>query len=232
MTHMTDPAAIERFLLAGNATLTLTSRATEKSFTYKVKPPKDEGTDEPHKRYFVGLLSGPDNETDYTYLGMVEKTLNGLTFRLTAGSKVTAEAAAYKAFKYFFDNVISRKRLPEALEVRHEGRCCRCGRALTTPESIDSGVGPECAAKMGVTWERNAPASVVAPFQPVRAVPPVAPPCHNHAGGGRGGRRGSERGPLPDESVNDLHADPSFDDAWRADLQRRLAELRREGRRI
>ena len=31
------------------------------------------------------------------------------------------------------------------LEVWHEGRCGRCNRALTVPESIASGIGPECA---------------------------------------------------------------------------------------
>ena len=38
--------------------------------------------------------------------------------------------------------------LPEGYEARHEGRCARCGRALTVPESIDSGFGPECARKV------------------------------------------------------------------------------------
>jgi hypothetical protein len=33
-------------------------------------------------------------------------------------------------------------------KVHHEGRCGRCGRTLTVPESIESGIGPECAKKM------------------------------------------------------------------------------------
>jgi hypothetical protein len=35
----------------------------------------------------------------------------------------------------------------DKLEVWHEGRCGRCGRRLTVPESIESGLGPECATK-------------------------------------------------------------------------------------
>lgn len=29
----------------------------------------------------------------------------------------------------------------------HTGRCCMCGRKLTNPTSIESGIGPECARK-------------------------------------------------------------------------------------
>jgi hypothetical protein len=34
--------------------------------------------------------------------------------------------------------------LGRLLEVWHEGRCGRCGRALTVPESVERGIGPEC----------------------------------------------------------------------------------------
>lgn len=29
------------------------------------------------------------------------------------------------------------------------GRCRRCGRALSDPASLEAGVGPECAGKLG-----------------------------------------------------------------------------------
>jgi hypothetical protein len=34
------------------------------------------------------------------------------------------------------------------VEFWHEGKCCRCGRKLTVPASIASGIGPECATKI------------------------------------------------------------------------------------
>jgi hypothetical protein len=34
------------------------------------------------------------------------------------------------------------------LAVYHEGRCGACGRRLTTPESISSGLGPVCAGRI------------------------------------------------------------------------------------
>ena len=32
----------------------------------------------------------------------------------------------------------------KGFNLHHEGRCCRCGRVLSTPESCDRGIGPEC----------------------------------------------------------------------------------------
>lgn len=35
------------------------------------------------------------------------------------------------------------------VEIWHEGKCGRCGRQLTVPESIESGFGPECVKMIG-----------------------------------------------------------------------------------
>jgi hypothetical protein len=39
---------------------------------------------------------------------------------------------------------VAKGSLPEGYKIQHEGKCCRCGRTLTTPESIERGIGPEC----------------------------------------------------------------------------------------
>jgi hypothetical protein len=66
-------------------------------------------------------------------------------FRLTRSSRATLDAPSVKAFRFFFES----NRLHPELVVRHEGKCGRCGRTLTVPESIDRGIGPECAGKIG-----------------------------------------------------------------------------------
>lgn len=83
---------------------------------------------------------------DYTYLGMLESE----RFRLTRASKMTPDSAPVRAFDFFVHNVIQLEREPGALEIWHEGRCGRCGRKLTVPESIAAGIGPECAGRMGL----------------------------------------------------------------------------------
>lgn len=133
--RLLTPEEVLTFMRAGNATFTIVSRKTETRFTYRVRASED-GT-----LFFVSLLRGPDNNADYTYMG----TIQGKRFRLTPKSKVTFEAPAYKAFLWLFNQVAIMNALPDVVEVWHSGRCGRCNRTLTVPESIASGIGPECA---------------------------------------------------------------------------------------
>jgi len=62
---MTDLDAIRSFILAGKAIFTLENIENGNRVTYKVHKP---GKDTP---WFVMYLSGPDNETHYSYLGAI-----------------------------------------------------------------------------------------------------------------------------------------------------------------
>jgi hypothetical protein len=131
---------VRAFALAGNATLTLRSKRTGTRFTFKLRQP------EPEKPHFVSLLTGTDNEGDFTYVGMI-RPQDG-DFMLTRGSKLVHDAPAVVAFRWFW-KAMRAGVMPETLEVWHEGRCGRCGRKLTVPESILTGFGPECIKRRG-----------------------------------------------------------------------------------
>jgi len=139
---------LHTFLTAGNATFTVTSRKTGARFTYKVRK-----TEFDPSRYFVSVLTGPDNEGDFTYAGMLISSKGQLYPRQSKGSKVSATAPSWLGFVWLVsrlnaysgngEDIIARQ-----AEVHHEGRCGRCGRKLTVPESIESGFGPECITKV------------------------------------------------------------------------------------
>lgn len=131
-------AETKTFVLAGNATLTLVSRMSGNRFTFKIRKPSAE------KPHFVKLLRGTDNESDFTFLGTIFPTGE---YRHGMRSSIGAEADSAKAFEWFWRQV-SKGELPPTLEVWHEGRCGRCGRKLTVPTSIASGMGPECAGRV------------------------------------------------------------------------------------
>lgn len=139
--QITESAAIAAFVLAGNATFTLVSEQTGARFTYRVRAGKGDGAP-----LFVHLLTGPDNARDYTYLGCV--WVGGSSPRYVHGkrSPVSTSAPGAKGFAWFARQVFGRGVL-EGAAFHHEGRCCRCGRLLTVPESVVSGWGPECAKK-------------------------------------------------------------------------------------
>lgn len=145
----TDIRSVRRFIFAGNATITLVSKKTGARFTYKIKQAKNED-DSLREFWFVSLLRGPDNDSDsdYQYLGYFGKWRS---YWYGQKSKISAEAPSAKAFDWFAKSMFhwdDEKRVAalfEGLEIWHEGKCGRCNRKLTVPDSIASGFGPECA---------------------------------------------------------------------------------------
>lgn len=135
----TDALSARQFILAGNATFTLRSKKTGTRYTYRVRASQDKSV------YFVALLTGNDNETDYQYFGYIRR---GVFFHGGRKARVGSDRPSVKGFAWTFRQ-LQAGHISEHLEIWHEGRCGRCGRLLTVPESIESGFGPECIQKIG-----------------------------------------------------------------------------------
>jgi hypothetical protein len=126
MDHILSPDNALTYILGGRGKCTLVGTSTR--YTYAFGLPKDKGT------IFVRLLVAPDR---YEYIGHIYKgelrwkkphpALTALDWYLKA-----CQAKSDKANKATF---------------YHSGICCRCGRELTTPESITKGIGPICETK-------------------------------------------------------------------------------------
>jgi hypothetical protein len=129
---------IQMLMFAGNATLTFESQKTGKYYTFNIRASKADFKDK--RVYFVSLLHGPENTSDFAYLGIINK--DTMYFDLTGKSRYTEDSIAVKAFRYTFDKL--RNQQPMSVNIYHEGKCAKCGRKLTTPESIRNGIGPEC----------------------------------------------------------------------------------------
>ena len=147
------------FIRGGNAVFTIKSLKTGKHFTYKVTQKQVEDYDGKKIRtgqFFVRVLAGPDNQdwASSQYIGfmrslwMVDYKLDAKG-PLIAGKKGNKEAPSFIALEWLLKKLcaISDTDCIDdwSVEVMHEGRCCRCNRALTHPDSIESGIGPECA---------------------------------------------------------------------------------------
>lgn len=138
---MTSPDQVRLFILAGNAVFTLTSLASGDHYTFRVSQAKDEhGT--PQERWFAEVETG---YRDFRYLGMVDQATG---VRRTKATRYSDDAGCMKALRWFLRAALGGH-LPDKVEVRHEGRCGRCGRELTEPTSIDRGIGPDCWERMG-----------------------------------------------------------------------------------
>lgn len=138
--RLTDPAHVRKFVLAGNATITLRSAKTGMRWTFKISKPDDWKESRPI--WFVSVLKGSDNERDFGYTGQLRSLPHPYYER---GRRCwPAFHAASDAFLWFWRHLRERDVIPAALEVWHEGRCGRCNRKLTVPTSVESGFGPEC----------------------------------------------------------------------------------------
>jgi hypothetical protein len=137
------PELSEKFLLAGRALFTVSNPKGD-HYTFRVKKAESEwpvGSGRMSTSYFVSVKA-PGGDYPYRYIGMllldkkILKTTNKSAF--LPGSK-EYEVAAWACFA-----VLDQKMIPDGYHIEHAGRCGKCGRTLTDPESIQRGIGPEC----------------------------------------------------------------------------------------
>ena len=146
-----------QFFTAGHAVFTVGNPKGE-HYTFRIQRPKPQ-TEGPYadrvSPLFVSLLVGPDNTRDYAYMGIFDHSEHR-PLRLTQKSKVTYDSRPVKVFGWAVNLVRNGKPVPEGYSIQHEGRCGRCGRALTVPESVQSGFGPECIEYVFPSAEKRA----------------------------------------------------------------------------
>jgi uncharacterized protein DUF6011 len=141
--ELTTPAVTVAFMLAGNAHVTFQSRRTDARFTYRIERADPRSGDTRPAPHFVSVLVGPDNGRNYKFLGTI---FEGRVYAHGRRSKIDPSALSAVAFAWVWKRLSAGQMHPE-LAVYHEGRCGRCGRRLTTPRSIEIGLGPICEEK-------------------------------------------------------------------------------------
>lgn len=116
------------------ATATIINEATGNRITVRFRKPKG------FKAVLVDLMTGSDNVSDFTFLG----TLRGENVIVSPKTRVAGEKAVLAEKVLNWTIAHAQKDDLRTVRVLHEGKCGRCGRKLTVPESIDTGLGPEC----------------------------------------------------------------------------------------
>jgi hypothetical protein len=145
---------VKEFFGAGRATFTVevpggfreSHDGVNPHYTYKVEYAEPNG--QWPEAWFVKMLVGSDNTTDYRTIGMLNPETG--QFRLTRKSNLNDKSWAVRLLRRVLANVYGEtpdKITDAGFDVHHEGRCGRCGRKLTVPSSIKTGLGPVCFAK-------------------------------------------------------------------------------------
>jgi hypothetical protein len=138
--YQVEPDKVLPALLGGRAKLTVLSHSG-KHYTYKISRPKNGD-----KIWFVSVRTAAtgDDRSDYTYLGYLKPDHAGVV-RLRIGKSTRPDHLAWRGFQWLWGQVDSKGLVPpQKAVVLTSGRCCRCSRELTDPESIRAGLGPVC----------------------------------------------------------------------------------------
>lgn len=97
-------------------------------------------------RQLIAVLTGADNENDYTTVGWLRPDGSAVMFRKHRGTDFHRIVDAFRGI--YLRNPLGEQMLGAGYELLESRRCFRCFRPLTTPESIDRGYGPECWSKI------------------------------------------------------------------------------------
>ena len=124
---------------------TLHNTTKETHLTFRSRRPKGWTVNSP---VLIDLMVGSDNEESFGFIGSINA--RGF-YKPSEKSKVEASrlAVANRTLVWLMTKLTTGQELPEALEIKGESGCARCGRKLTNPDSIDDGLGPICRGKMG-----------------------------------------------------------------------------------
>lgn len=121
-----------KFVLAGRAVFTVDNGKGE-HFTYKITKHKTVDM------FFANVLSGGDGV--YTYMGIFDRS-RGVVVQGKKGISPTCKSV--KVLEWAVKVVNGKTTLPNGYSIQHSGVCGRCGRELTDPESIRTGLGSTC----------------------------------------------------------------------------------------
>lgn len=162
------PTALLMQITAGRSILTVRSHRTQERYTFRFRRPDSN----PNKKrpVWVSLLGGPEggfttpqtasaddqgvidtSNRVWSFLGTIwPEDGRPWVFNPSAKSKVPFEDKSMRAAHWIARMLpLAVDHLMEEADWWHEGRCGRCGRRLTVPESIESGFGPECIRLVG-----------------------------------------------------------------------------------
>jgi hypothetical protein len=130
----------KEFFLAGRAEFTVENTTTQQHYTFRVNKVVFENSE----YYFVfdKVKSGK-----WGYIGVLNPKDGGI--RLTKRSirqkvPLKHQDLLVVSARWVFGRIFQDIPLPENVIISHCGKCGRCRKKLTHPDSLRTGLGPEC----------------------------------------------------------------------------------------
>ena len=119
--------------------ITIKSLESGEHRTFRVRRRRDDAKFAPGERT-VGLLVGQDNTSDYRDFAFVGDNGRVFLWRSVRGQSF---------YEWVAKCLNNPERFLHKVEFNFDARCRRCLRPLTTPRSVELGLGPDCAELEG-----------------------------------------------------------------------------------
>lgn len=113
----------------------------EKHFTYRVFTQDASASFAPGKQ-IIGFLRGTDNTQDYVNFAFVDGSVLRIWKKYARGKFNVIEQAKFLVGDRDGQTIAGKQYAIQS------GNCYICNRLLTTPESIEAGIGPVCASRL------------------------------------------------------------------------------------
>lgn len=140
-------AQFRNFIFAGRSVFTLENKASGNYITFKFLQIKKAGKVIPNQ-FGINCKVLGDKDAGYQFLGFLD--IERKTFKRWGSQSSNPNYVGYKTLSWLLSNLGQLEKFADndKLAIYHEGTCCKCGRPLTVPHSIDTGIGPDCYEKM------------------------------------------------------------------------------------
>ena len=127
-----------------NGTFTVMSARTGEHRTFKIVKSKN------GKPRWVMLMTGPDNERSFKSFALVsEDNRRIFVFNKNKGTK--DDPSIYEKYACLLECMLTRQGdewyTERGYTIEGSKKCARCGRKLTEPQSLITGIGPVCAGR-------------------------------------------------------------------------------------
>ena len=140
---LTDKDEIQMYVFGGKGRFRLKSLVSDKQFTYKISQMSKHNARYDEYTYYVSLVipGGTD------FMGVFKTEEN--KYIHAKRSRLSYDSSEAKGFRWLLSQFESDDEWNDMMEFYHMGICSCCGRTLTTPESVEMGIGPVCFERYG-----------------------------------------------------------------------------------
>jgi len=127
---------VKKFITGGKAEFTVQNVVSNNHLTFSISKDKVK----PH--FYVNVCY---SYVQYIYIGLL--VINDGKYSFIKSKRLQdskEDSTSVKVIEYMIKYYLNSDDGHNNLAFYHHGRCCKCGRPLTTPESIQKGIGPFC----------------------------------------------------------------------------------------